>query len=402
MSGTLLVLGFLLFGQLVDRYPAAEKTSALLLDYAAEVGSTPVEEPQQESPASGISPSVSDMFDIQTQDSVEPSSTTPEEKELRTNDSPPTSGAVAPQSSVQPPPQTTSASEPITFLENFSEPVTSSQLSGTPVTLVEVIASSPNRREQTQRVETYWDLSRAVLEYNLSLKEKIELEALRRGIAQAGPHWDQSLSQNESRERLALRAVQVAQQRMAQMLGFTREDQSPLPSDLPFVGTYNTRFAELFPQQTQRVAKEYDEYLTNASQVIVNEAKEIAAARDWMFAVSEQRSPQTDGKELLVAYELFAARRRLFVETVANYNREIVRYTEIATPGSVEPQRLVAMLIRVAGSPSSTVDPAVRRTSAEEQVNPADAGQSQPRTTAENSWHALPNNSERSILVPSR
>lgn len=408
MSEILVILTLLLFGQLGDRYLSADDASVLPPDYSEEANSSPTDQPTQNPAATESTSDQAELFEDAPQESPEQNAvdSTTETHSPSANESP---AVQLPNSTTEnvPPattglPNTSTEVSPEKVLGTFSEPVVGSQLSGTPVALTEVIASSSTRREQTQRVEAYWSLSQAVLDYNLALKEKVELAALRRNIAQAGPQWDNSLKLAESREQLALRAARVAQQRVAEALGLTSEDLAPLPSDLPFVGTYNTRFTELFPQlngnlqgQIPRLAKEYDEYLTSAAEVLKNEAQEISDAREWMFAVDEQRSPNTDGKELLAAYDLFAANRRLFVQTIGDYNREIVRYTELATPGNVEPQRLVAMLIRVEGTPTSKIDSEVRRASAEEAA-------SQQRSTPENSWHALPNNAERSILVPRR
>ncbi len=402
MAEALLILSFLLFGQLGDRYPS-EQSASPLSEGTAELESL---DQSPEEPSSSVdSPSQSELFDYAPQAPADLSGPV----ESQTNGkSQAIESSESMKETAQPtttnPPQTTAASDPATLVEDFNESVSGSQLSGTPVSLVEVITSASSRQEQTRRVEDYWNLSRAVLDYNLASKEKIELAALRRGIIQASPQWDHAMSMVEARQQLALQAAHIAQRRLAGLLSSTSEGFAPIPSDLPFVGTYNTRYSELFPQQdnsfqlNSQLAEKYDQYLIRVARVIENEAKDISDSREWMFAVSEQRNPNTDGRELLAAYELFAANRRLFVQTVIDYNRGIVRYTELATPGSVEPQRLVAMLIRVDTTAMTTVDPAVQRTNAEEQMN----GNSQPRSTAENSWHALPNNSERSILVPSR
>lgn len=403
MFELLVILTLLLFGQVGDRYPSAEDASVLPPDYSEESSLSTTDQPPQSPAVSENTSDAAKLFEdsIEEQNTAEGTmeSASPAADELPVVSPPNETTVTSPPASTRLPNSSTKVS-PEKVLGTFSEPVVGSQLSGTPVALAEVIASSSTRREQTQRVEDYWSLSQAVLDYNLALKEKVELAALRRNFGQASPPWENSLKLAESREQLALRAARVAQQRVAEALGLASEDHAPLPSDLPFVGTYNTRFTELFPQlegnsqgQTLRLAKEYDEYLTSAAEVLKNEAKEISDAREWMFAVDEQRSPNTDGKELLAAYDLFAANRRLFVQTIGDYNREIVRYTELATPGTVEPRRLVAMLIRVEGTTTNTVDTEVRRASAEESASPQ-------RSTPENSWHALPNNSERSILVP--
>ena len=112
--------------------------------------------------------------------------------------------------------------------------------------------------------------------------------------------------------------------------------------------------------------------------------------------MSRQRRPQSDGTLLLKTHELLGLRRREFVQTVLDYNLQIARYSELASPGRVGNQRLVAMLIErpsasIPGRDSSGVSTA----SAEE---PADVGNSlrnQNQTFAPDSRDVLPRDVRR-------
>src|SRR4029078_505596 len=53
------------------------------------------------------------------------------------------------------------------------------------------------------------------------------------------------------------------------------------------------------------------------------------------------------------ARALLALTRRAFVQTPRDYNRRIARYSELATPGQISPDRLTGMLIRRASSSTS-------------------------------------------------
>src|SRR5690606_30948050 len=129
----------------------------------------------------------------------------------------------------------------------------------------------------------------------------------------------------------------------------------------PFTGRYETRYEQIFLGRSSALAQQLNEFLGRAHEDLSTRTHEIAMARQWMFTVSDRRSPQSDGNELLKAYELFALRRRAFVSAVRDYNLAIVRYTEIATPGTLDTERLVAMLIRTGSSPGTTFDRDVQR-----------------------------------------
>jgi hypothetical protein len=79
----------------------------------------------------------------------------------------------------------------------------------------------------------------------------------------------------------------------------------------------------------------------------------IARAEDFLGAVAAQRNNSGDGTGTLRALELLALRRRAFVQIVRDYNRRIARYTELATPGQIDADRLIGMLIK-RDDPAST------------------------------------------------
>jgi hypothetical protein len=58
----------------------------------------------------------------------------------------------------------------------------------------------------------------------------------------------------------------------------------------------------------------------------------------------------------LRALELLALRRRAFVQIARDYNRRIARYSELATPGQIDADRLIGMLIN-RDAPSTATRP---------------------------------------------
>jgi hypothetical protein len=294
-----------------------------------------------------------------------------------------------------------SETDPSKLLATFLEPPLENSLPGTPLGLAAAVDNSLSRAEQTQRVLAYWELSQAVTNYYLTYKERTELAALANGITLPSPDWEIARQTTSARLELARERVRVSQEHLALLMANSTVGFMPLPNDVPFCGLYETRYAEIFQGRPSMFAQQLNELLPRAHQDLTTRAQEIAAARQWMFKVSDTRSPQTDGNELLKAYELFAARRRMFIEAVKQYNLGIVRYTEIATPGTLDTERLVAMLIRTGASQGRTFDADVQKANAEEGINSNDSSSLQSSEPGVTGWQPAPTNSrERSILVP--
>lgn len=286
---------------------------------------------------------------------------------------------------------------PETLLEDCQKPPLGGRLMGTPLSLADAVTGAGSRAAQTCRVEAYWELAFAVTRYYLTHQEEIELSTARQSIANPNAEWQMASDNLAQRKEFELVTVRLAQKRLATLLG--RDGQfAPLPSDNPFCGEYNTRYAEIFDTRSSELAARFDDYLPLAYEEIKSTADTVAKAHNWWFAVSQQRSPQSDGIELLLVYQLYADSRREFLDAVEDYNQQIARYTELAIPTTIDTRRLVAMLIRTDDDPTSTFDPNVQNSSHEEDQSSIDQPNQLPRT----SWTAVPTSGERSILVPGR
>ncbi len=405
MSSTLLsLLVFVLSSQLGDRYPADDPSGTESPSSTQSTVESPAdtETTEEETDAVADEPATSnenffDTLEREAQPLSPPPQTLPLETdtadELNTQ-----TQATAPRTDTTAP---ESETDPAKLLASFLEAPEENPLKGTPLTLAEAITNSLSRPEQTQRVVAYWELSQAVTNYYLTSKERTELAALAQGITQPSPDWEIARQATAARLELARERTRVAQEYLTQLMANTKVGFMPLPKDVPFCGPYETRYAEIFQGRPSPLAQQLNELLPRAYQDLGTRTQEIADARKWMFKVSDTRAPQTDGNELLKAYELFAARRRMFVEAVKQYNLGIVRYTEIATPGALETERLVGMLIRTGGTQSKTFDTDVQKANIEESINPNDSSSIQSTNPGVTGWQPAPTNSrERSILVP--
>jgi hypothetical protein len=82
----------------------------------------------------------------------------------------------------------------------------------------------------------------------------------------------------------------------------------------------------------------------------------VTRAEQILNAVAAR--PSGDGTSTLQALELLALRRRAFVQIARDYNRRIERYTELASPGQIDTDRLIGMLIRRENSTNTATRPA--------------------------------------------
>ncbi|MCA9231358.1 MAG: hypothetical protein KDA57_11940 [Planctomycetales bacterium] len=287
--------------------------------------------------------------------------------------------------------------KPSELIRSLLIPPATGQLPGTPITLAEAVEGASSRGDQTRRIEVYWELTSAVAEYHLALREVTILQTLQQSVLQPSSSWAAARQALNQRGRVARRAAQTAQIRLQQMLG-RASDFLPLPSDLPHCGAYDTRYEEIFGGRLPSTeAQQLHELLPLEQQNLRQLTVEVAEAEQWLHFVSERRDPQTDGSGLLKAYELLSLRQRAFVQALRSYNSNITRYAEIAIPGMIGTERLVAMLIYTdSRQATARNDNAVRQANSVESLGGAAGGDE--RTFA-GEQQDQPDGTERSILT---
>ena len=289
------------------------------------------------------------------------------------------------------------------LLDSLVRHSSSSQLNGSPLALGHALAGATTRAMQSQRVELYWELSTAVMQYHLALRELSELSALQQSILQPEPAWDDVRETFHANSQTKLQAARALQYRLLNEMGGAADAALPLPSDLPLCGAYQTRYEDFFGGEYVPEAAALDQLIKGEYSSLRWQAGSVASARQWLDAVSRQRSSQSDGSDLLQAYNSFASARRLFLHGLNQYNNHIVRYTELATPRRVGTQRLVAMLIKT--DSLKWKREGIRRTSAEQQVDDSNTSREQIRTYADPNETDARNSAkpefhqERSILI---
>jgi hypothetical protein len=263
---------------------------------------------------------------------------------------------------------------------------TGSRITGRPVRLAEALLGASTRQEQTQRIDAYWDLCATVADYYLGVREQDELQQLRSSVASVGPVWQQAESELGVRIGTSQRAAVASQYRLAGLMGSADATSLPLPADLPHCGDYYARYDQVFAGRQSAEAQQLSELLPMRYEELVGATLAVTRAEDFLNAIAAQRGGTGDGTGTLRALELLALRRRAFVQIARDYNERIARYTELASPGSIDADRLIGMLIRrdeaanTATRPGSLVPPPNRQS----QVPPVD-----PAQTFAEGWESM-------------
>ena len=166
----------------------------------------------------------------------------------------------------------------------------------------------------------------------------------------------------------------------------TTEPELPFlqqPASVEEVGIDFGQLADLcvktiyFAGRPSAEAQQLSELLPLRYAELKDAALAVSRAKVGLNTIESVRHEESDGTGTLRAWELWALRRRAFIQIVRDYNRRITRYSELATPGQLPAERLISMLIlrNDAGTAAPTSNPA---SSSNDQRN--GAGQSAPRT----------------------
>jgi hypothetical protein len=247
------------------------------------------------------------------------------------------------------PPAADTGRKPSALMRAMLNPPPGSQLRGMPVSLRDVLAGARSRSEQTQRVDAYWDMCSSVADYYLGLLEVDEFGRLRQIVRQVGPEWDQAERELRVRNGTSQRAALASQLRLANMIG-RGPGNLPLPADMPHCASYTTHFEQIFAGGGSPEAKELAALLPLRYEELRDAGSAVTRAEQF----SEQVARNGDATGTLRALEFLALRRRAFVQIARDYNRRIARYSELASPGQVSPERLTGMLILSPASATAT------------------------------------------------
>lgn len=223
-----------------------------------------------------------------------------------------------------------------------------SRLSGQPLTLLNALTATQDRRQQLELTFAYWRLVQCVADYRYCMEHSQNLDRVQ---ASAGESSALRLAQASATAMLRQAELEAtgAQYELARLAQLPTAAPLPLPADRPHVGAYRTNFKELFAGKTPpETAMLMDRVLPIRRQTIDDQAAAVLAAEDVFAAAAEQRQG-----DVIQSSEELLRQRRTFIRIVCDYNRNIAQYGLTVASPTTTPQSLVAMLI--SATPPSNV-----------------------------------------------
>jgi len=217
---------------------------------------------------------------------------------------------------------------------------------GQPLTLLKALSSARGSGQRAEATHAYWRLTTAVAEYRSRFEECRQLWRIE-GRLEDAMMLRTARASAAAALRMAELVVISAQHDLAEAAMLPATDPLPLPADLPHVGTYRTRFEELFSTRTPPDrARLIHRTLPIRCRAIDVRATAVRAAQDALeAAVEAYQLGRVDLGEVLSSVRRLGEQRRGLAASVSNYNHEIADYAlSVASPQTDE-HVLVAMLI---------------------------------------------------------
>lgn len=220
--------------------------------------------------------------------------------------------------------------------------------------LAEVLASAADPQQQLEATRAYWKLASAVALYRIAADEYQALEAIRAEVSARRQSPDELVEVQVRRGQAAAQLEQAAgklleaQYELAQRMRVPAGAPLPLPGDKPHVGTYNTRFEQIYASGVAPPAARFASRTLELRQAQIDRrAAAVQAAGDVLEAEQEAYSRgAVPFSSLSMALERWGRQRRTFLADVVQYNSQIADYALSVPHGGLAVDTLAAMLIK--------------------------------------------------------
>jgi hypothetical protein len=223
---------------------------------------------------------------------------------------------------------------------------TESRIAGQPLTLMQALATSPDRRQQLSIARAYWQTAETVAKYHYCFDH---VEQLGRLECRKGD--EASLAAERAAATAMLRETELAagsaQYELAALVQLPADSAPPLPADRPHVGAYRTNYQELFgTRPAPDRARLIDRTLPVRRTGIDQRAIAVQAAQDAFTAATEAYgSGHGSLGSLILSSGQLLHQQWIFMETVCRYNQDIAEYAMIVAAPNATPQVLVGFMI---------------------------------------------------------
>jgi hypothetical protein len=231
-----------------------------------------------------------------------------------------------------------------------------------PLSLLNAVTRADGLGRRRETVEAYWQLSAAVGERFFCREESQLMSSVSVESEFDGKLLAAARSLTLARQAAADLQLASAQERLAELISL-EGDRLPMPTELPFLGRYETRIDSWFgtgnvPRRLRQLHREFPLRLT----LIQRRAEAVV---DFEIQLGEVLQAYQQGQValpmLLDTIRELAGQRRAFLTEVVTYNQAIAEYSNSIVSTTLPTRTYVATLIRLPAEvgPASLRDAAV-------------------------------------------
>lgn len=238
------------------------------------------------------------------------------------------------------------------FAEQPASPV-----AGEPLTLSAALSRRSDREGRARIAHAYWKLSAATAAYNMAVAEVGHTARLVQSSSVAHNPIERQLIDvahvgARARTNETLTAVVSAQYDLAEALGGISDDKLPLAADAPYLGTYATRFNDLFADRVAPMQLRAIHKTLPTLHLAVGQRAQASLAAVVVVERAEQAwlSGSLDIGALLAALQHASLQRQAFLSVARAYNDDIADYAINVAREGTGATELTTMLIRAPGS----------------------------------------------------
>lgn len=214
------------------------------------------------------------------------------------------------------------------LLNDWLNPGADNTARETDVALVDVIGRTSPGETRTRAVEAYWDWVLAYLDFVGSQQEKDFIDQRRDNSVEGKAAHFSSIARVEDAKLTLLEKLLA----LEDFIGLPHNPDR-IPTDVPFVGAYDTKFDRLFRGQSPADLRRIHLRLPLAHKVVLARANSTDAAKGLLLE-----------RPSLEAIKTYREQRRAFLDAVRDYNLAITRYA-MAVGGSVPDRESVAKML---------------------------------------------------------
>ena len=230
---------------------------------------------------------------------------------------------------------------------------------GAQISLLDVLSGVSDRTRRSAAVQTYWEASSLLADWQFAHDEHDLLEQLpapRDATAQAILSAERSAARARLLEaEMAAKSAQHALVELVPTRTAAANENPPLPSNLPFVGKYNTHFTTIFANRIAPVGlRRIHETLPLRRELVEARAGAISTGVEALHRqIEAYQSGQATLADVVLQLDKLRAQRGAFLGAVRDYNLDIAEYVLGTAQPSDPPSRIVSMMIEWDGQPAA-------------------------------------------------